>query len=946
MRRTLIAVGLVAALLALGAFAAWLARLPLATAWLDAALERHGYPEARFEITRLGWNLAVVEGVAVEPPDGPEVTRVEARYAPLSLLLGNRRHVRVTLVGLQLELDPWAAGEGTATAAPGGPPPSPAEIAAALGGLPHLRLEGATLRLRSPYGTWRVEADGRVGPGEGAPEGDLTATATNRRLRVDARLDARLRGGRLDAELSAREDDGAMIRVGARADAPWREPRVELDVEGELPAGADLPWALLPGPAPAAGNLVLSGSAAGRLDAGSWPSGVAAVVERFAAGDWGGDWRVRGRGLALSHRLGGVDVDARGRIDSREGALAVVLDEDEGASVASVHESLRALLPVPAGADRYVTGPLRVSWPGGELLRLIPPQGDAGGVRVSGSPVLAIAWPGQPGRLSLQAGLDARLGGDGPLRDVILSDLALEARDLAAGDSRVDRLQLTGDVHDLARQPRGYVRLVLDAPRLAAGDLVLDGVEAEVSMDLESGESGVQFAVAEEGAVRAAGWRAGERLQAADGGVVASLEGGRLRLRGGAAWELDLAVEPFLAHLDAAGGVQRIEIEPGPVRVASDAGGLRLVARDTRVAHAAEPAWFAPARISGRVERTPAGYTVSGEGELGEPGVAFTLSGAGAPAAGAASLRVSVPPVRFRPGGPQPATLAPALRMIRAAEGRAGGSVRIQVRPEGIDGTARLTLEDVSFRMQRVRVEGLDGTLALDGLRPLRAATDQALRAASVEAGVPVTDAHVRFGLVHPPGGGTAVAIADAGGNLFGGRLGVRDWTFDPGAQVHSLTVRVDGIELARLLEHLGIDGLEGRGALSGQLPVTVADGVVAVRDGRIRGRGGRIALRSQRAASVLTDGTRATALMLEALRDFDYETLAVGIERTLRGATDIRIELVGSNPAVQDGERFDFDIRLVGDAGPLLDALAQGRPLTNDLIERSLDLTDADESE
>ncbi|MDZ7747536.1 MAG: YdbH domain-containing protein [Halofilum sp. (in: g-proteobacteria)] len=731
-----------------------------------------------------------------------------------------------------------------------------------------------------------------------------------------------------------------MVRVGARTEGAWFNPRIELDVESELPSEADLPWALLPGPAPAAGDLRLAGSATGYLDTGSWPTGAADLVARVAAGDWSGDWRVRGRGLALSHRLADVDVDARGRIASREGAVALIADEDQGATIGTVEESLRASLPVPAAAGRYLSGPLAVSWPGGEVLRLIPSEDQRRGVALSGSPVLAVTWPGQPGRLSLQAGVEARVGGAGPLvRGLSLADLAIEARDLETGGARVERLQLTGDLHELARGPRGHLRLVLDAPRVDLAGLALDGLEAEMSLDLATGDDGTEVVFAEGGAVRAAGWRVGERARAAGDGVVATVAGGRMRLDGGTDWGLDLAVEPFAAQVRAGGRARRLEIDPGRVRVAHDAGGLHLETRDTRVAHAADPAWFAPAVVSARVERNPSGYSISGEGRLGAPAVPFTLTGAAAPTAGAASLRVAVPSVRFRPGGPQPAALAPALGMIRAASGRAGGSLRVQVRPEGVDGTARLTLEDLSFRTQRVRVTGLAGTLALDGLRPPRASGEQSLRAASIQAGVAVTDARLRFGLVRPAGGGTAVAIADASGAVLGGRARIRDWTFEPGAQVHSFTVELDEVELGRVLEHFGVEGLEGRGPLSGRLPVTVADGSVAVRDGRIRGRAGRLALRSPRAVEVLVDSGLVDGPTLQALRDFDYTSLALDIDRTLGGTTTMGIRLEGSNPAVRDGERLDFDVRVTGDIGPLATALAEGRTLTSDLIERSLDL-------
>jgi len=46
-----------------------------------------------------------------------------------------------------------------------------------------------------------------------------------------------------------------------------------------------------------------------------------------------------------------------------------------------------------------------------------------------------------------------------------------------------------------------------------------------------------------------------------------------------------------------------------------------------------------------------------------------------------------------------------------------------------------------------------------------------------------------------------------------------------------------------------------------------------------------------------------------------------------------------GSNPDVLEGHPFDFNISITGDVEPLLEAVARGRELTDELIERHLQL-------
>jgi hypothetical protein len=970
MRRTVTTLGVVAAVLLLALLGLWLARVPLASAWLAGTLERHGYPEARFEITYLGWSRAVIEDLAAATGEEPRADRVEARYAPWMLVSGDVRDAELTVSGLQLSLAPWGEAEADPAASAAPAPADPAELMAALGGLPGLRLEGARIALESPLGTWRIEADGELAQGEGGPEGDLAATARNERLRVDGRLDARLRPGRVDAALSATEDDGFAVRVDARARSPWDEPRLELEIESDLPAEADLPWALLPGPALAEGRMRLAATGSGRLATGSVPVGLAAWVRRLASGGWSGEWRAEGSGLALAHRFSDGELAANGRVTTAGDGATVSAEAGSRLAVATIHPSLQALLPGPLADAPQASGPMALTWPGGELLRVGAADAGPDAVRVAAAPAVTLTWPEAAGRVEAAAGVDASFAPEGSLQRLSVSGLRVRGSGLDLGASRIERLSLTGTIADALGQAEGEMALSLVAPRLMLGPAVLSDLSLDLPGRVEPGESGPRVVLADAGRLEVSGWRTGERIEG-EGPVRAAVEAGQFAVGRSLAVDVTLAAEAFSARVQRTSVVERFEFDPGQVRLVSDADGWRIrvpaaragwPTRDLaatgiaavlrpgdgrrfasfdieRIEHAGDPAWLAPTTVSGRVTRNAGGFSVEGDGRVGRAGVPVRFAGELATEAGVGDLQVELPTVRFRPDGLQPAALAPALRRLERVDGRAGGSLRLQMRPDRLDGRARLRVEDLAFAAEAFQVRGLEGSVSLDGLRPPRAAPVQSLRAERIDAAVPVDDARVRFGVVQPPGSGTALRIVEGSGSVFGGVARVSEWTFDPDAQVHNVGVQLDGVELQEVLAYLDIEGLAGEGRLSGGLPVTLAGRTVAVREGRLRSGDGHIRFRSAHADEALANADRSVRMMLRALRDFEYERMDVALDRSLGREGEIRIRLEGRTPGVMDGRRFRFDIRLAGDFDPLVDALRTGRPLTDELVERHLDL-------
>lgn len=297
---------------------------------------------------------------------------------------------------------------------------------------------------------------------------------------------------------------------------------------------------------------------------------------------------------------------------------------------------------------------------------------------------------------------------------------------------------------------------------------------------------------------------------------------------------------------------------------------------------------------------------------------------------------LTLAPLVFAADGLQPTALLPLAEGLSEVAGRLQGEARVAWGDRGLDGTARLLGEGLDLTYGDTRVEGLAFDLALDGLQPPRSATPQRLTARRIEAGLPpLTDVEAAVALGGSPAGDPELLLRSASAGFAGGRLRLVDGSLDPAAGRYAARLEIEEVELEPLLALLGMEELRGRGRVSGSLPVELRGGAIAIREGLVSGQEeGVIAFRSPEARDALAAGGEAVSLMFDALEDFHYEVLEIGLNKAFAGETQVRLRLLGANPEVLDGHPFDLNINLETDAAPLLAALAEGRRIQRGVMD------------
>ena len=347
-----------------------------------------------------------------------------------------------------------------------------------------------------------------------------------------------------------------------------------------------------------------------------------------------------------------------------------------------------------------------------------------------------------------------------------------------------------------------------------------------------------------------------------------------------------------------------------------------------------DAALAAPLRVAGELARKGDGYDI---------GAILALAGGQALADvtaryaddGSTSVEVVSKLLIFAPDGLQPAAISPLLAGLEKVRGTLTATAGFAWPPDPAAEHGRVTLTNLSFDSPAGAVEGLDLDLTLTGLLPLASAPAQRLTVRGLDAAVPVEAIELTFALDQAPR--PRLSIADGGFDLGGARWHIEPAILDPAATRQRIVLGTEALDLATFLRLLEVDGLSGSGTLDGSLPIDFEDGDVIVEDGRFEAQGpGRLSIRFEALRAALAGGGETVALAVQVLEDFHYENLTITLAKTAANDATVRLSTLGRNPAVMEGQPFQFNINLESNLTSVLEALEQGYSLSDDALRRA----------
>jgi len=281
------------------------------------------------------------------------------------------------------------------------------------------------------------------------------------------------------------------------------------------------------------------------------------------------------------------------------------------------------------------------------------------------------------------------------------------------------------------------------------------------------------------------------------------------------------------------------------------------------------------------------------------------------------TAEVALQRIDFIPSLLQPGDLSGAFpAVITDVRGGIAAEGSLSWGSGGLASDLVIGLHRIGFAAEGALVEGVTGSVTLDRPWPPRTPPGQTVKIERVVAGLPMTGGIVRFhvddvGRLH---------VADAGLDVFGGRVTLADLVLDPDGVRQTATVRIEGIGIQSLIDFAELEGTSGTGTFAGILPVVVSADGVSVAGGRLEAAAPGV-LRYAPAVppAALQGGGEGVSLMLEALKDFRYDVLRADIDGEAGGEWTAALHLAGKNPNFLDGYPFELNFNFSGKLDAIL---------------------------
>lgn len=285
-------------------------------------------------------------------------------------------------------------------------------------------------------------------------------------------------------------------------------------------------------------------------------------------------------------------------------------------------------------------------------------------------------------------------------------------------------------------------------------------------------------------------------------------------------------------------------------------------------------------------------------------------------ALGVGRVTLSLQPIYFCPGKLQPGDLLETIRDVTTAtSGWLEGVAALRWDGKGFSPELDLAIGSFGTTSGLAVVEQLNAAIRLDesGSPP-----HQLLSVGRIDFGIELTDGLIDYQVRRD---GT-VAIDSATWKFAGGVL-TTTGEVDPRSANQELSFQVQGLDLAKLLALVNLDGLSGSGTLEGRLPIVRKADEIEIRGGRLRSspEGGVVRYRADSGTANLGVADQQFATVLAVLDDFHFELLEIELDGSASGEVAVGIHLKGANPSYQDGHPVDFNLSLQAQLSDLLRA-------------------------
>ncbi len=241
---------------------------------------------------------------------------------------------------------------------------------------------------------------------------------------------------------------------------------------------------------------------------------------------------------------------------------------------------------------------------------------------------------------------------------------------------------------------------------------------------------------------------------------------------------------------------------------------------------------------------------------------------------------------------------------------------------------AEVVSQRLSGHYSGYAVKGLSTRMALrmDGPDSVAMVELASISAISIRSGIDISNLGARYQirwrfLDEWP----VIDIQDFQCDVLGGTVTTPGLLVELNKPPFSTTLSLRNLNLAQILSMEPQQGLQGTGLLNGTVPMTITSTGVIVNDGLIEAQspGGVLRYRSAPAPSTGTsESDRQLQLVQQALNNFHYSLLRVGVRYEETGMLNLSARLEGKNPDLKNTPPIHFNLTLQEHIPTLLKSL------------------------
>jgi hypothetical protein len=256
-------------------------------------------------------------------------------------------------------------------------------------------------------------------------------------------------------------------------------------------------------------------------------------------------------------------------------------------------------------------------------------------------------------------------------------------------------------------------------------------------------------------------------------------------------------------------------------------------------------------------------------------------------------------------------------------------------------GTAKVVADNLSGHYRDFVIKGFSTTMALraQGIDSIATVQPAPLTIASVQTGVEVTNLATMLHLTWTlPNGLSLLEVKDFRGDVFGGTVTSPGLLVDLANPPHRATLSLRNLDLAKILSVEQQKKLQGTGTLNGTLPVTITSAGVTVEEGVVQAQppGGVIRyVTAPESSKMISESDSPIQLVTQALNNFHYTVLRVGVNYAESGVLFLNARLEGRNPDLKKIPPIHFNLTVQEHIPTLLKSLRLVEDIENAVQKR-----------